>query len=141
MKHLSPSIKLFVQMAATYARVSSKLDRSLGGLHFSEFLVLLHLEQAPDRQRSRIDLAEKVGLTASGITRVLLPMEKIHLVRNGDRTDDARVRRVEITRAGREKLHDELVRLQYAVDEMLPADQKYIDEITRGLASIADSIT
>lgn len=41
---------------------------------------MYHLQQAQDNKLSRIALAEKVALTASGVTRVLAPMEKIHLV-------------------------------------------------------------
>lgn len=121
MKHLSSPVQLFIQLAKTQSRLTNRFDRALGGLSLTEFLVLLSLEQAPDRQLSRIALAEHVGLTASGITRILLPMAKVHLVKDGKATDDARVRTVEATAAGREKLNDELVRLGYLADELLPA--------------------
>ncbi len=119
MKHLTPSIQFFLQLAKTQSRLTNRFDRALGGLSLTEFLVLFSLEQAPDRQLSRIALAEQVGLTASGITRILLPMAKIHLVKDGKAADDARVRMVEATAAGREKIHDELIRLGYIADELL----------------------
>lgn len=124
MKLLTPSIQFFLQLAKTQNVVGQRLDRALGGLSLSEFLILLELEQAPHGQLSRIALAERIGVTASGITKLLLPMMKIHLIRDGKKSDDARVRSVEATAAGREKMHDEIARLQYLVDELLPEGSK-----------------
>ncbi len=125
MKHLTPAIEFFVQLGKTQARLTNRFDRALGGLSFTELLVLLHLEQAPGRQLRRVDLAEQIGLTASGITRILLLMAKIHLVKDGKTTDDARVRTVEATAAGREKLHDELARLAFLTEDLLPSGHKH----------------
>ena len=129
MKYLPVTIEFFIQLAKTQSRLTNRFDRALGGLSLTEFLVLLSLEQAPDRQLRRIELAEQVGLTASGITRILLPMAKIHLVKDGKVSDDARVRTVEATKAGREKLNDERARLNFLADELLP-DGKKKDLIT-----------
>lgn len=48
----------------------------------------------------RIDLAEKVGLSASGVTRMLLPMEKIGLICKEEGARDARVSLVRLSDAG-----------------------------------------
>ncbi len=124
MKHLTLSMQFFVQLAKTQGILANRFDRALGGLGFSEFLILLHLEQAPSKQLRRIELAEALGVTASGITRLLLPMQKVHLIKDGKASDDARVRSVEATPAGREKLHHEIERLQFLVDEILPEGTK-----------------
>ena len=55
----------------------------------------------------RIDLAGKLGLTASGITRLLIPMEKIGWIKREPYTDDARVSYVSIANGGKNKLIDE----------------------------------
>ncbi len=39
-------------------------------------MTLYYLERAPGGRLRRVDLAERLGLTASGVTRSLLPLEK-----------------------------------------------------------------
>ena len=56
------------------ADVSRKLDNSLGAVHgigLTEYMVLDILAQAPQGALRRIDLAEELGRTASGVTRLL----------------------------------------------------------------------
>lgn len=138
MKHLSPSIQFFLQLAKTQNALTNRFDRGLGGLSLTEFIVLSELEQSPTQQLRRIELAEALGVTSSGISKILLPMMKIHLLRDGKKSDDARVRSVEATAAGREKLHDEMVRLQFLVDELLPEGSKREAEaFTNNLRDIA----
>lgn len=60
----------------------------------------------------RIDLADAIGLTASGITRLLLPMEKIGLVKRESHDGDARVSYVSITPAGKTKLLEAIERAE-----------------------------
>jgi len=124
MKHLTLSIQFFLQLAKTQNALTNRFDRALGGLSLTEFLVLTELEHSPTKQLRRIELAEALGVTSSGISKILLPMMKIHLVKDGKASDDARVRSVEVTAAGREKLEDEMARLQYLVDELLPEGSK-----------------
>ena len=80
-------------------RMSSVL--SVHGISFSEFLVLQQLQLAAASGMRRIDLAEQVGLSASGITRLLNPMQKIGLVKKELIARDARVSLVAITAAGK----------------------------------------
>ena len=49
------------------------------------------LNEASTHSLKRIDLAEQVGLSASGVTRMLLPMEKIGLISKEEGARDARV--------------------------------------------------
>ena len=69
----------------------------------------------------RIDLAEELGMTPSGITRSLLPMEKIGLVYREPNLQDARSSYVGITESGSRLLHEAQTRLEeieqeYALD-------------------------
>lgn len=120
MTTLDHKAKLLLNLAKTQTILNNRLDRGLGGLSFSEFLILYHLSQAQDQQMRRVDIAEKVGLTASGITRLLLPMEKVHLVTSGPIETDARVRLVRLAPGGQEKLTDALERLQFFAEEIMP---------------------
>ena len=54
----------------------------------------------------RIELAESIGLSASGITRLLLPMEKTGLVTKEVNPRDARVSLVKLTKTGKQMFND-----------------------------------
>lgn len=85
------------------AMISRQLDNSLGAIHgigLAEYMVLLNLMKAPNQTLRRIDIAEALGRTASGITRMLRPMEKIGVVEKATSERDARVSLVKITSAG-----------------------------------------
>ena len=65
-----------------FIRAHSALTRQMDadliashGITLSDYAVLLRLSQAPDRRMRRVDLAEGVLLTQSGITRLLAGLE------------------------------------------------------------------
>jgi DNA-binding MarR family transcriptional regulator len=74
------------------------------GLTLSDYDVLVHLANAPDRRMRRVDLANSVLLTASGITRLLDRMEAEGWVCKQSCKSDARVTWAVLTEAGHEKL-------------------------------------
>ena len=61
----------------------------------------MHLDHAEGGRLRRVDLAERVLLTASGITRLLDGLERSELVCKASCAADARVTYAEITDAGR----------------------------------------
>jgi DNA-binding MarR family transcriptional regulator len=79
-----------------------------------------------------VDLAEKVGLTASGVTRLLVPMEKIGLVKRQANKQDARVSFVVLTPVGKRKLTESLEDAEYLAQEVLPSSK------VKKLAGISD---
>jgi len=86
-----------------HERLMKPIDRSMSahGISFTEFTILHQLAEAPDNTLKRIDLADSVGLTASGVTRLLAPMNKIGLVEKEENPRDARVSLVKLSKAGR----------------------------------------
>ncbi len=101
----SPTSEFCLRMARAWAALSRRLDNSLGSLHgisFADYQLLLNLQRAPGGRLRRVDLAEKLGLTASGVTRSLLPLEKIGLVGRQSDPRDARVGFAIITPTGSE---------------------------------------
>lgn len=95
--------------AAAWNRLERRLDKSLGairGISLAEYRLLRALGDAPGSQASRVDLAEAVGLTASGVTRALRPMEKLSIVSTVKSKRDARLAIAALTPAGRELLED-----------------------------------
>ncbi|ATQ78169.1 MarR family transcriptional regulator [Massilia violaceinigra] len=105
MNELNSHAELCLRMARANAALLRRFDNSLGGHHgisFSDFQILNHLSRAPGGRLRRVDLAERLGLTASGITRSLLPLEKIGLITREADPRDARVGFAVITASGKE---------------------------------------
>ena len=84
-------------------------------------MILHYLSQAEGERMRRIDLAERIGLTASGVTRLLLPMEKIGLVRREPSEHDARVSNVSLAPGGKRLLEERLEAGERLAQELLPA--------------------
>jgi DNA-binding MarR family transcriptional regulator len=100
---------LALAFASAWNRLERRLDSSLGairGISLAEYRLLKALGDAPNAQASRVDLAEIVGLTASGVTRALRPMEKLGIVTTLKSKRDARLAIAALTPAGRELLGD-----------------------------------
>ncbi|MCG8537960.1 MAG: winged helix DNA-binding protein, partial [Pseudomonadales bacterium] len=75
---------------------------AIHGIGLTEYMVLLHLMKAQNHALRRIDIADALARTASGVTRLLVPMERIGLVEKETNQRDARVSLVKITPAGEE---------------------------------------
>jgi DNA-binding MarR family transcriptional regulator len=95
--------------AGAWTRLERRLDNALGsirGISLAEYRLLRALGDAPGSQASRVDLAQAVGLTPSGVTRALRPMEKLSIVSTVKSKRDARLAIAALTPAGRELLDD-----------------------------------
>ncbi|MER7958165.1 MarR family transcriptional regulator [Streptomyces sp. NPDC096030] len=121
---MSNELDAVLRIARAHAALTKRLDGALGGLHgvsLSDFTALLHLRQAPGGRMRRVDLAEALGLTASGVTRGLAPLERIGLVMRETDARDARVAFAALTETGRERLADMLATAEQAAAEIFPA--------------------
>lgn len=116
------SINFCFILAKCYTQLNRRLDSRLGGLSFNELIILSYLHQAEGQKMRRIDLAEKIGFTASGVTRLLLPMEKIGLVSRKINQLDARVSYVVLTKAGEKFFKEGLERLEIFCEDLLPEE-------------------
>ncbi|QEI07836.1 winged helix-turn-helix transcriptional regulator [Pigmentiphaga aceris] len=110
-------------------RVSRVISRhydahlSASGLKVTQYSTLSHLVKlSPIRP---VDLARKMGLDASTLTRNLKPLMLAGLVEQGDGTD-ARSRQITITEAGRSKhadAHAMWKRAQLSLNDLLGLDR------------------
>jgi DNA-binding MarR family transcriptional regulator len=129
-----------LRLARVQATVVRRLDAVLGGHHglsFGDFMLLHHLSRAPGGRLRRVDLAERQGLTASGVTRTLLPLEKTGLVARMADERDARVGFAAITPAGHNLLDNALVTARETCAELLRhAPQDRLDALTAVLGNI-----
>jgi DNA-binding MarR family transcriptional regulator len=98
----------WVTFLRTHAAITRELSAQLQrehGLTLNDYEVLLHLSHADDGALRRIDLARRVLLTASGITRLLEGLERAGFVVKETCDSDARVSYAKLTPEGRAKLN------------------------------------
>ena len=116
--------------SSMHAKLFKQIDRELSvhGITFSEFYILHRLRSAPGRAMRRIDLAENVGMSASGITRALNPMEKLGLVQKEKNPRDARVSLVKLSDTGLQYCDDAAATVQASLSGLLsPLEDADID--------------
>lgn len=102
--------------------INKQLNNSLAYVHgigLSEYMVLNSLFDSPNKTMTRIDLAESIGRTASGVTKMLLPMEKIGLIQKESGARDARVSLVKISKAGERVFKDATTTLDQSSKQVL----------------------
>ena len=90
-----------------HAAITRQLDRELvaeHGLTINDYEVLLHLSRTDEKMLRRVDLAERVLLTPSGITRLLDGLERSGLVSKASCDSDARVVYAKLTDKGAKRL-------------------------------------
>ncbi len=92
-------ITLLRAQALVQERFSGELG-SVHGLALNEALLLMHLEKAPLRRLTRVDLAKRLHASPSTVTRMAAPMEKTGLVARQSDPRDARLAYVALTEAG-----------------------------------------
>lgn len=110
LKPISTSLDFFICLAKAYNVAARRFNGRLGTLHglsFGDFLILLHLSRARGKLR-RVDLADRLGLTASAVARSLNLLERIDLVARERGTRDARVGYATLTKAGQRLLEESL---------------------------------
>lgn len=118
----STSLDFCLSLLRASATVSRKLDGRLGSLHgisFADFALLRQLAEAPEMRMRRVDLAEALGLTASAVTRALIPLEKIGLVSRQTDKRDARVGYATLSAAGRRLLASAVETAEETTQEIL----------------------
>ena len=100
-------LEAWIRFLRAHAAVTRLLSAELletHGLTLNDFDVLAQLSRGPEHGLKRAELAERVLLTASGITRLLDGLERAGYVGRAECPTDARVTYAVLTDEGREKL-------------------------------------
>jgi len=119
--------------------VERRLDMSLGairGISYAEYRLLKSLGDAPQSRASRVDLAHQIGITPSGITRALRPLEKLGVVKTVKAERDARLAMATLTSAGEALLKDASSVVNDTLDTVLSRSPK----VTADIVMIADRL-
>ncbi|SHJ03872.1 DNA-binding transcriptional regulator, MarR family [Halodesulfovibrio aestuarii] len=120
-------------ISALHAHCMKQLNAQLSvhGINFTEFMILQSLENAAENTMRRIELANAVNLTASGVTRVLHPMERIHLIEKRSNPRDARISLVKLTSAGKTIYADALITVESCAESLMaPLTSNQIETLT-----------
>lgn len=105
----SAPVEVWVRLLRGHAAARRLVSAELQGEHeltINDYECLLLLSEAEDNALRRVDLAEELQLTASGVTRLLDGLEAGGLVAKRKCESDARVTYAVLTDAGRRKLEE-----------------------------------
>jgi DNA-binding MarR family transcriptional regulator len=103
----SSRIEAWVSFIRAHSAITRQLNADLlnvHGLTLNDYEVLVLLSRAEDHRMRRVDLAQTVVLTASGITRLLDGLERAGYVEKDTCETDARVSYAKLTSTGHAKL-------------------------------------
>ena len=127
----SSEIAAWARLLRTHASTTRELSVQLQaehGLTLNDYECLLRLSYAERGAMRRVDLAEELVLTPSGVTRLLDGLQEAGYVCNHACESDARVKYAMLTDAGRVKLQEaseshlgavgELFRERFSEDEL-----------------------
>jgi DNA-binding MarR family transcriptional regulator len=100
-------VTVFARLLRAHQALRRALEMRLladHGLTINDYETLLHLSREPEGRLRRVDLAERLLLTPSGITRLLDGLERCGYVAKATCDTDARVTYAVITDTGLDKL-------------------------------------
>ena len=100
---MDAALDTLLHLSRTTTRLVREVDRSLGsthGLGLSDLALLLELQWAEGGRMQRVALAERLGVTPSGVARQLGPLERIGVVTREPHPKDARLALAVLTPAG-----------------------------------------
>jgi len=131
----------WINFLRAHAAVTRQFNAELlatHGLTINDFDVLASLARAPERALKRVDLAERVLLTPSGITRLLKGLERAGYVGNRACEEDARVTYAVLTDEGYEMLEEARKTHQSSVRALF--SERFDKGELRSLASLLERL-
>ena len=105
--HRDPRLETWRTFLVAHAQIRRQLERELQAeqsLGLGEYEVLLLLARADDRRLRMSDLADSLGLSRSGVTRLIDRLQGDELVLRASCDTDRRGSWATLTDAGRERL-------------------------------------
>jgi DNA-binding MarR family transcriptional regulator len=137
----SQGLSAWVAFLRGHAALTRELNAQLvsdHGLTMNDYEVLLRLSHAPDRRLKRVELAQSVLLTPSGITRLLDGLEEAGWVEKASCASDARITYAVLTERGVEKLREAASSHLADIDRLFAAnfEDSELEQLARLLGRI-----
>jgi DNA-binding MarR family transcriptional regulator len=124
----SRAIQVWVRLLRGHTATRRSLDAQLQGDHgltVNDYEAMLLLSRADGNRMRRVDLADGLQLTASGVTRLLDGLQEKGLVEKATCASDARVTYAVLTEAGRSRLDEAACSHVAAIREVF--EQRYTE--------------
>ncbi len=105
----TPSLTATLRLFEAHARLQERFDGALGAVHglsLKDTLLLMYVAHAEGGRLSRIELAKRLAVSPSTVTRTTAPLEKRGLLGREANERDARYAYVVLTKAGRRAVSD-----------------------------------
>lgn len=139
-----PSTDAFGHLLGAHASLTRELSAALvasHGLTINDYGCLLLLSRSGEEGMRRIDLANELQLSPSGITRLLDRLEDQGLVGKGECKEDARVSYAILTDAGEAKIKEAWPQHVEAVERRVGAvlSQEEIKTLAELLGRLSES--
>ena len=100
----TPAFTAALNLFQAHARLEERFAAGLGAVHglsLKDTLLLMYVAHAEGGRLSRIELAKRLSVSPSTVTRTTAPLEKRGFVARESHAHDARYAFVVLTRAGR----------------------------------------
>jgi DNA-binding MarR family transcriptional regulator len=135
-----PGYELAAALADAWTAVERRLNGPLADLRgttFAEYRLVSAIAAAPGGRISRVDLARRVGLTPSGVTRALRPLERLGFVETEKSERDARLALASLSANGEELLSDASIIVRDAMEGILERVPEFATDPDPFVATLA----
>jgi DNA-binding MarR family transcriptional regulator len=120
---MATSLDTLFDLSLARTQLARDVDHPLSAhsISLADLAILRELRLEPTRKLRRSELAQRLGVTPSGIARQVAPLERIGLVARESHDRDARLALVVLTDTGTQIVDDALVTAEAAADRALAA--------------------
>jgi DNA-binding MarR family transcriptional regulator len=120
---MTTSLDTLFDLSLARTQLARDVDHPLSahGISLADLAILRELRREPARKLRRSELAQRLGVTPSGIARQVAPLERIGLVARESHDRDARLALVVLTNTGAQIVDDALKTAEAAADRALAA--------------------
>ena len=120
---MTTALDTLFDLSLARTQLARDVDHPLSahGISLADLAILRELRHEPNQKLRRSDLAQRLGITPSGIARQVAPLERIGLVARESHDRDARLALVVLTKTGQQIVDEALQTAEAAADRALAA--------------------
>jgi DNA-binding MarR family transcriptional regulator len=120
---MATSLDTLFDLSLARTQLAREIDHPLSahGISLADLAILRELRGEPTGKLRRSELAQRLGVTPSGIARQVAPLERIGLVARESHDRDARLALVVLTDTGKQIVDEALQTAEAAAERALAA--------------------
>ena len=117
------SLDILFDLSLARTQLARDIDHplSIHGISLSDLAILRELRSEPAQKLRRSELAQRLGITPSGVARQVAPLERMGLVARESHDRDARLALVVLTATGAQIVDDALQTAEAAAERAFAA--------------------